>query len=76
MVIFLKLSEQNEKYQMMVRARRLLPHLEKVEHLIGHSFGITNELLEERVDAAIKREIEHHKIEMHNLDASKVNWQT
>jgi hypothetical protein len=62
------------KHQMMVRARRLLPHLGKVENLLGCTFGITDELLEERVDAAIKREIERHKIEMHALDVSKVNW--
>lgn len=62
------------KHQMMVRARRLLPQLEKVESLIGHKFGITEEILDERVNAVIKREIERHGLQLHLFDASKVDW--
>src|SRR5262245_19212229 len=62
------------KHQMLARAKRLLPQLEKVESLLGHSFGISDETLEERVDAAIRREIQRHRLEVHEIDAIKVDW--
>jgi hypothetical protein len=62
------------QHQMMRKAQHLLPHLAKVESLLGHAFGITSETLEERVVAAIAREIERHKLVLHDLDVAKVNW--
>jgi hypothetical protein len=62
------------KYQMQARAQKLLPQLAKVESLLGHSFGITNETLEERVEAAIRREVERHRLAVQNINVTQVEW--
>jgi hypothetical protein len=61
------------KHQMKFRADRLLPALEKVEKLLGHTFAITPELLEDRVEAAINREIERHKLQTRALNSAEVD---
>ena len=68
------LARDERKHQMVIRAERLIPQLEKVERLLGHKFGITKETLDERVDAVISREIARHHLTLHNLDTSKVDW--
>jgi PIN domain-containing protein len=62
------------KHQMALRAQRLIPHLEKVESLLGHAFGISKEHLDERVDAVIAREVQRHNLQLRALDTSKVDW--
>ncbi len=59
---------------MVLRAERLLPQLEKVERLLGHTFSITKEILVERVEAAINRESRRHQLNVRELDPSKVDW--
>lgn len=62
------------QHQMTLRAQRFIPQLEKVESLLGHSFGISKETLDERVQAAITREIQRHKLQVRKLDVAKVDW--
>ncbi len=62
------------KYQMMVRAERLLPQLEKLEKLLGHKLGITRETLLERVEAAILNQMRELGIQGLPLDSTKVDW--
>ncbi len=63
------------RFQMVERAKRLLPHLEKVERLLGHNLGITEEVLAARVDDVIKRHIETHKLNEVGFHESSVDWQ-
>jgi hypothetical protein len=46
------------KYQMLERGKKLLPSLAKVESLLGHALGINEEVLDSRVDDAIKRQMD------------------
>jgi hypothetical protein len=46
------------RFQMFERAKRLLPHLEKVEQLLGHQLGISDKVLAARVDDAIKQHMD------------------
>ena len=64
------------KYQMAERGKKLLPALVKVESLLGHALGINAEVLEGRVDDAIKRQIDRHHLAELELAAAKVNWDT
>jgi len=66
--------KSERKHQMTLRAYRLLPHLQKVESLLGHAFGISKEVLDERVEAAIAKEVALHKLQLRVLDASQVDW--
>src|SRR5690242_12245577 len=50
------------RHQMLERARKLLPNLQKLENLLGHALGINEEVLVSRVDEAIRRQAELHKI--------------
>jgi hypothetical protein len=63
------------RFQMVERAKRLLPHLDKVERLLGHNLGITEEVLALRVDDVIKRHIETHKLNEVGFHESSVDWQ-
>ena len=45
------------RYQLTAKARPLLPNLEKLERLLGHSFGIGKDPLELHVDKAIENSL-------------------
>ncbi len=61
-------------YQMQEAAREILPALAKLERLLGHSFGIGEELLDERVNSAIDRQVTSLGIHLLPLDVAKVDW--
>ena len=63
------------RFQMIERANRLLPQLDKVEKLLGHNLGITGDVLSTRVDEAIKRQIDAHNLHEVGFDQSLVDWQ-
>ena len=69
------IARAERKHQMTLRAQRFIPQLAKVENLLGYSFGISKETLDERVEAAIAREIQRHKLQVRKLDVSKVDWE-
>lgn len=68
------MTRDERKHQMLIRAERLIPQLEKVERLLGHKFGITQETLEQRVEAVISREVARHNLKLRSLDTSDVDW--
>jgi hypothetical protein len=63
------------RFQMFERAKRLLPHLEKVEQLLGHQLGISDKVLAARVDDAIKQHMDTHKLIEIGFDHLAVDWQ-
>lgn len=62
------------KYQMLLKAKELLPNLTKLERLIGHSFGVGEDTLELHVDNAINNSIQKHNFKIAPCDVSEVNW--
>jgi hypothetical protein len=62
------------KYQMLERGKKLLPSLAKVESLLGHALGINEEVLDSRVDDAIKRQMDQHQLSELGLATDKVDW--
>jgi hypothetical protein len=62
------------KFQMLERATKLLPTLGKLELLLGHALGITEDVLQSRVDEAIKRQIDSHSLKEIVADYSQIDW--
>jgi hypothetical protein len=65
---------RERKYQMLSRAKELLPNLYKIERLLGHSFGVGDDTLELHVDNAINRSLKKHNIKISACDTKRVNW--
>ncbi len=62
------------RFQMLKAARKLLPSIRRLEKLLGHNLNITEEALEQRVDAAVKGSIDKLNLHVLELDVSKVEW--
>lgn len=62
------------EYQMVQRAVELLPSLEKLERVLGHQLGISEDILKQRITAIIDQHIQTHKLTVLPLDVSQVNW--
>lgn len=62
------------RYQMLDRAKGLLKPVKKLERLLDHNLNITETIIEERVNAAIKREIEKYNLSQLNLNVSSLCW--
>ena len=62
------------KYQMLQKAKELLPNLEKLEKLLGHSFGVGVDTLELHVDNAINRSIQKYDFNTARCDVKGVDW--
>lgn len=64
------------KHQMLGKAIELLSPLEKMEKLLGHSFGIGKDSLEMYVDKAIEKSIKDCGFLVHDLEIDKVDWKS
>lgn len=62
------------KYQMLLKAKELLPNLSKLEKLLGHSFGVGEDTLELHVDNTINRSIQEYSFKTAQCDVSEVDW--
>src|ERR1039457_2656185 len=55
-------------YRMSERAAALLPHLQKIEALLGHNFGITEDKLRSEVDSVIASQLAKFGLEKLVID--------
>ena len=62
------------KYQMLEKAKKLLPNMQKLERLLGHGFGIGEDTLNLHVDEAIEKSIKQYKFQTIVLDTAAVDW--
>ena len=62
------------KFQMLDKAKDLLPALEKMERLLGHNLNINTDILEHHVDRAITASIEELGLQPLACDVAKVDW--
>lgn len=63
------------KYQMEQKAFGLLPSIEKLEKLLGHTMNITKDLLVLHVNEAIKEQLGELGISTLDLDTNKIDWE-
>ncbi len=62
------------RHQMLEAGRQLLPPLQRLERLLGHSLGISEEILTERVGAAIEKQLATLDLKVLPIDTSRVDW--
>jgi PIN domain len=62
------------RYQMQRRGRDLVPPIQKLERLLGHNLNITEEIISQRIQEGIDRQIAELKIQILPVDSSKVDW--
>ena len=62
------------QYQMKSRALDLLPSIEKLERLLGHSMNITEEILDDRIRSTIQAQVTDLGLTILELDYSSVDW--
>src|SRR3990172_12550392 len=62
------------KYQMLGKAKELLPNMQKLEKLLGHKFGVGEDSLERHVDKAISDSIEKHKLQTIGINPLEIDW--
>lgn len=65
---------QERRSQMIDRALRLLIPLGKLENLLGHKLNMTPEIVSNRVDEAINRQLASHNLHTLQIDPSEVDW--
>lgn len=71
-----KVVIQERQYQMQKAANELLPSMERIEILLGHKLNITSDILAKRVEEAISKQIKEYKIDILELDHSKVDLES
>jgi len=62
------------RYQMRSKAFELLPSITKLERLLGHNLNITKDILTQRVNAAIDKQLRELAISTIDIDTAKVDW--
>lgn len=65
---------KEREYQMVSRSIELLPSLNKLERVMGHNLGITEDILRERIKSTIARQLTSFGINTVILDYEKVDW--
>lgn len=64
------------KYQMLGKAKDLIPNLLKLEKLIGHSFGINHSTLELHVDKIISDNMQNLSLKKAGINTSEIDWKS
>lgn len=62
------------RYQMVKKAKELLPSVKKLEVLLGHQLGIGEDTLQLHVDKAINQSVKDLNIQTAKVDTSTVDW--
>ncbi len=62
------------QYRMEKIALELLPHIEKVERLLGNKLAITDGLLKTRVNETVETAIRTHKFNVLQVQPKEVDW--
>jgi len=62
------------QYQMLSKALKLLPSIQKLERLLGHNLNITESILEKRVEETVWAQLEELGLTIIKLDPDKVDW--
>lgn len=66
--------KEERRTQMVVSGTKLLAAVEKLELLLGHNLAMNAEILADRVDAAIKRQIVEHGLTELTCDYNRIDW--
>ncbi|HSH38721.1 MAG TPA: PIN domain-containing protein [Chthoniobacterales bacterium] len=67
---------REREFQMVERGAELLPAIERLERLLGHNLAFTHAILKERVHACTTKQIADVGLELVDVDAASVDWQS
>lgn len=65
---------QERVFQMRKRGFELLPSIQKLERLLGHNLNITEEIIENRIQETIKKQIENIGLKIYELKLDEIEW--
>jgi len=66
---------EERRHQMLVASNAITPKLAELEKLLGHSLGINEEIMQDRVNSKILKIIKTLGIEICHLDTKAVDWE-
>lgn len=69
-----KMVMNERRHQMLQAALGLSPKIEELEKLLGHALAINQEIMEDRIDAKIRKTIEDLSINVCDVDVNKIDW--
>jgi hypothetical protein len=69
-----EIVRHERQFQMFNKSLDLLPSVRKLERLLGHNLNITDEILEQRVQDTIERQIKELGLQILTLNTSEVDW--
>jgi hypothetical protein len=61
-------------FQMKKKGNELLPSIQKLERILGHNLNITEEIIETRILATIKKQIDDLNLKIFELELNKIDW--
>jgi hypothetical protein len=64
------------QFKMLKNSRKLLPSIEKLEKLLGHNLNITEEIVDQRINDVVERQIKAAKIQLLSFDPANVDWKS
>ena len=65
---------QERAFQMIKSGCKLLESVEKIELLLNHKLNINEEIIKDRVDSTIEKQLNENKIQKINLKINEVEW--
>lgn len=65
---------EERRHQMAERASDLLPQLTKVENILGHNLGITRDVMVERIESTIARQMADRSLKQLPVDTDAIDW--
>jgi hypothetical protein len=69
-----EIVRHERQFQMLSRGLQLLPSIEKLERVLGHSLAITTDIVEARVKETVERQIQERELQVQSLDTARVDW--
>lgn len=61
-------------FQMINKAKELLPSIHKLEALLGHNLNITEDIIISRVTQSVDKHIDSHAIQIIKIDVNEIDW--
>jgi hypothetical protein len=62
-------------FQMQNKGRKFLPHIQRLEKLLGHSLNINEEVINHQIRDVVERQIKELGLEILALEVNSVDWQ-
>lgn len=62
-------------FQMQNKGQKLLPHIQRLEKLLGHGLNITDEIINRQIGNVIDQQIKEFGLEILKLKINQVDWQ-